>query len=269
MPGGNIPDAGEGVGPTNITLPVVSGTLTVGQTLSSTPGSWDGRGALSYAYQWLRNGSQIAGATASTYLLTSLDKLSEITCEATASDSQGSAAAISLPTGWVGNLLLAPNDFSNAAWNFLLATHENDGLSNQLMREAVGTGTHRVRQQISKATSSQAYRAQFDVRAGLNCNWLRVACEDGAGANGVAANYDAQNATVGASYSTGAGFAVTRSTLSALAGGAYRVVLEFTTNADAGLRFAVQMSRPNQDTINYAGDVNSALYIRNFVLGLL
>lgn len=258
-----------GIGPANTSLPSITGTTSAGQTLSCSTGTWTGFGPITYTYQWLRNGSQIAGATASTYIIVTADKLSEISCEVVASDSRGKTPALAPATGWVGNLLAAPNDFSNAAWNFLLSTYENAGQATQLIREATGTGVHRGRQQISKAASSIAYRAQFDVAAGLGCNWLRVACEDSTGSNGAIGNYNALTATVGNSYTSGTGFTVTKSTLSALANGSYRVVLEFTTNSDTALRFAVQMSRPNQDTISYAGDGVSGLYLRNFLLGAL
>jgi hypothetical protein len=49
--------------------PKISGTKTVGSTLTATPGTW-GPGAVSLAYQWKVNGVAVAGATAATYVAT-------------------------------------------------------------------------------------------------------------------------------------------------------------------------------------------------------
>ncbi len=40
--------------PTNTALPSISGTPQVGQTLTATPGNWEGEGTISYAHQWQR-----------------------------------------------------------------------------------------------------------------------------------------------------------------------------------------------------------------------
>lgn len=87
--GGVIP------GPTNTVAPVVSGTAKVGSTLSVTDGTWTGNGTITYAYQWLRNGSNIASATANTYTLVSADDLTTVSCRVTATDLDGSRSATS------------------------------------------------------------------------------------------------------------------------------------------------------------------------------
>ena len=48
-------------------VPTVSGTAQVGRTLTAEPGTWDD--GVTFAYQWLRNGQPITGATGSTYSL--------------------------------------------------------------------------------------------------------------------------------------------------------------------------------------------------------
>ena len=67
--------------PVNLSLPVVSGTAVVGQTLSTTDGTWQSGSNTpsTFAYQWERctiddrNCTPIPGATASTYVLTGAD----------------------------------------------------------------------------------------------------------------------------------------------------------------------------------------------------
>lgn len=51
----------------NSVAPVVSGTAQVGQTLTTTTGTWSG--SPTYTYQWFAAGVAIPGATASTYVL--------------------------------------------------------------------------------------------------------------------------------------------------------------------------------------------------------
>lgn len=53
--------------------PVVSGTAAVGRTLTAKPGTWAPSG-VALTYQWLRSGTAIRGATASTYTLTAADR---------------------------------------------------------------------------------------------------------------------------------------------------------------------------------------------------
>ncbi|WP_291050013.1 cell wall-binding repeat-containing protein [Herbiconiux sp.] len=53
--------------------PTVSGTARMGQTLTATPGSWK-PAPVTLAYQWLRDGSPIDTATASSYRLTAEDR---------------------------------------------------------------------------------------------------------------------------------------------------------------------------------------------------
>jgi hypothetical protein len=88
--------------PTNNTLPVVSGTPTVGETLSSTTGTWSGYPAPSYGYQWVRGAStNISGATSSAYQLVDADYNTTVKCTVTATNSAGSANATSAATATI------------------------------------------------------------------------------------------------------------------------------------------------------------------------
>lgn len=82
------------VAPVNSAAPVISGTATTGQTLSATTGTWS-NSPTSYAYQWLRAGASISGATAATYVLVTADEGTAITCRVTATNAGGSASATS------------------------------------------------------------------------------------------------------------------------------------------------------------------------------
>jgi hypothetical protein len=89
-----------GLAPVNTALPVISGTATQGQRLSTTNGTWT-NSPTSYAYQWRRcdsagnNCSNISGATSSTYTLVYADAGSTLRVVVTATNAYGSGAATS------------------------------------------------------------------------------------------------------------------------------------------------------------------------------
>lgn len=86
---------GGAIIPFNTIAPVVSGTNTVGSILTTTNGTWSGSLPITYTYQWLRNGSNIGGATSSTYTLVTADTSNVVSCRVTATNSVGSANATS------------------------------------------------------------------------------------------------------------------------------------------------------------------------------
>jgi hypothetical protein len=93
--------------PMSSSLPTISGTTTVGQTLSASTGTWSGSTPMSYAYSWSRcnstggSCSPISGATSAGYLLGSADAGSTIRVGVTATNGAGSATATSAATGLV------------------------------------------------------------------------------------------------------------------------------------------------------------------------
>lgn len=81
--------------PVNTVAPAISGSTSLGATLTATTGTWTGHPAPTYAYQWRRNGTNISGATASTYAIAVADSAATITCQVTATNAGGSAAQVS------------------------------------------------------------------------------------------------------------------------------------------------------------------------------
>lgn len=93
----------------NITRPAISGTTAVGSTLTATTGTWYPVPG-SIAYQWLRDGSPIAGATSTSYVVTEADAGTELSFESTAQINSRYTPAVSPPTptvpgGTVRNLV--------------------------------------------------------------------------------------------------------------------------------------------------------------------
>lgn len=75
--------------PANTAPPVISGTAAVGDTLSCSNGSWTGNPAPMFTYGWLRDGTWIPGARASSYTAQSADEGHSLSCEVFAMNTAG------------------------------------------------------------------------------------------------------------------------------------------------------------------------------------
>lgn len=84
-------------------IPAITGTKTVGQTLTSSSGTWPGTSD-SYVYQWQKSSdsgvtwTNIASATASTYVLVAADAGYQVRSQVSLTTNAGSSSAYSLPT---------------------------------------------------------------------------------------------------------------------------------------------------------------------------
>ena len=114
------------VAPVNTALPTISGTPTVGQTLTASEGTWS-NSPTSFAYQWLRcNGggnscASVANATQSTYTLVGADTGNTMRVRVTATNADGSnsvqsdkTAAVAAATSSAAPKNTAPPTISGA-----------------------------------------------------------------------------------------------------------------------------------------------------------
>jgi hypothetical protein len=85
-------DPAVGVAPVNTVVPVITGTLTAGLTLTASTGTWTATPTSLYTYQWYKGGAAVAGATASTFVAQS----GTITVTVTAQNGIGVASATSI-----------------------------------------------------------------------------------------------------------------------------------------------------------------------------
>ena len=127
--------------PANTAAPVASGSLTVGSTLSCTQGTWT-NSPTSYAYQWQRGGTNIAGATSASYVTVSADGGTSVGCLVTANNAAGSASQASNTLAIAGGVATSVWSASDAAANGM--TLSNGGLtvaltaaSNQSVRSTI------------------------------------------------------------------------------------------------------------------------------------
>ena len=84
--------------PLNSAVPTISGTVSIGQSLSSSTGTWLGVPTPSYAYQWQRGSTNISGATSSSYTIVGSDIGNTLKCVVTATNSLGTDSASSSNT---------------------------------------------------------------------------------------------------------------------------------------------------------------------------
>ena len=80
--------------------PRVTGTAALGQALTATPGTWGAGETPVVAYQWLRDGSPVSGATASSYAVTVADLGRDLALRVTATRTgyaPGSFTTAALP----------------------------------------------------------------------------------------------------------------------------------------------------------------------------
>lgn len=81
--------------PVNKRLPQLTGGNTVGSVLQSNSGVWEGNPGPSHAWAWLRDGSIIPGETGMRYTIQIADEGHGIQAQITATNSQGTAKAVS------------------------------------------------------------------------------------------------------------------------------------------------------------------------------
>ena len=86
--------------PVNTSVPFITGATLRGTTLTASPGTWTGPG-ISYAYQWQRDGVDIAGATGTTYTLRVADVGARIRVRVTATNPDAVVTAFSLASSVV------------------------------------------------------------------------------------------------------------------------------------------------------------------------
>jgi hypothetical protein len=110
--------------PVNVSPPVISGTPQPGKTLTASPGEWNTEG-LTFGYQWQSNGTDIVGATSSTYRVTPADRGAVITVVVTATaegSAPGTATSAGVTVPYASTTKLSLNRHIGFSWQKVTAT---------------------------------------------------------------------------------------------------------------------------------------------------
>jgi RHS repeat-associated protein len=99
--------------PLNTSPPVLSGTASQGQTLTSTSGTWTGTAPISYGYQWQRCGYQASVLTDAPAAYWRFDETGSVTTAADQSGNNNTATYTSVSLGAPGALTGDPDTSAN------------------------------------------------------------------------------------------------------------------------------------------------------------
>lgn len=99
--GGTLKISPVWTAPVNTVAPAITGTATVGETLTVTNGTWTGVPTPTYTRQWYADGVAIAGATGTTRVLAAGEEGKVITVVVTATNALGSVTKTSNATAAV------------------------------------------------------------------------------------------------------------------------------------------------------------------------
>lgn len=99
--------------PIRLVQPAVTGTQSVGNTLTTGNGTWS-NSPTSYTYKWYNNGVEIGSETASTYTIAAGDAGDYLQSEVTATNASGSLAIKSDPVWIISTNSVAPVASGNA-----------------------------------------------------------------------------------------------------------------------------------------------------------
>ncbi|RLS72248.1 MAG: DUF4347 domain-containing protein, partial [Planctomycetota bacterium] len=150
--------------------PVINGVLREAETLTAdVSGITDNDGLGTFSYQWLRNGSTIAGATGATYSTSNADVGSNLAVRITYTDVQGTVETVtSASTALIQNINDAPNGMpliSGMATEDQTLTADTSGISDDDGLGTFGYQWLRNGTNISGATNSTYTSTDADVGA--------------------------------------------------------------------------------------------------------
>lgn len=130
--------------PTNTSLPIITGSALVGQTLQASTGGWNGVATSAYAYQWSRcnpSGSgcaNIPGATGQSYGVGQADNGMSLRAIVTATNPTGSTSATSAAQLVAARVVLTAN------FNAVLRPNQEVSRPSRTSRAAAGHFTAKV-----------------------------------------------------------------------------------------------------------------------------
>lgn len=223
-----------GIYPTNTVIPTIAGsTGTLGNVLQAAVGTWTGDTPMTFAYQWIKGGVDISGATSSSYTILSGDVGSSITVRVTTTNHFGSvsatsAAASSLPTN------LVPNSQAFNLWTASSVSNVTNVANDPVNSAAVAD---RMTEQANLAqhswtSSNISFTSGTTYTFSLYCKYetaayVQLLFGSAAFGSNAWANFDIQTGVVGSK-----GSAATISIVD-VGGGWYRIIMTATATGTA------------------------------------
>jgi hypothetical protein len=153
--------------PFNQAIPSISGTPTVGQTLTAADGTWGGFPTPTLTRKWQRDGVDIASATGTTYVLVTADGDHQVSVLVTATNSAGSASASS------DAVIIAP--ITAAPINTVLPSFTGTPTVGQTLTASDGTWTGTP----SPTLSRKWQRDGVDIASATGTTYLLAAGDSG------------------------------------------------------------------------------------------
>jgi hypothetical protein len=165
--------------PVNTASPDISGNLVVGNTLTTTNGTWSGSPtSFTYTYQWKNNGVSISGATGNTYTTQAADIGQSITCEVKAVNGitpDGVAPSNALTPTSVPTISVAPDISGNlVVGNTLTTTNGTWTASPTTPPLTYNYQWYRGASSISGATGNTYTTQAADIGQSITCEVTAV-----------------------------------------------------------------------------------------------
>jgi hypothetical protein len=247
--------------PINTVAPAVTGTETVGQTLSVTDGTWLNV-PTSYTYQWFRaitsggvivtsgaffTGVAIGGATSATYVLQAGDSGEKLYCEVTATNANGSTMKQSNATGAIAaaagldgsesdgtQLLAGPATFatdwsvSEASISTGAAAAPNGANDAAQFRGTTNNSRHIIYQLVGTISANTQYTASIYAKQN-QYRYLQLILASGSTGTKLAIYFDLQTGTVtDTEIISSAGSVIASTSMAAAVNGFYKCSVTFT-----------------------------------------
>lgn len=163
------------------------------------------------------------------------------------------------------NLYPSSTSIADAGWSVERTTKTSSGNPDQRILNTATTGNHALNDTYTKAASIRKYRVIFDVKGGLNRDWVKLAMWNNGYSSGVICNFNITTGAVGTNYNVGSFARVGSPIMVLLPDGYYRIGFEFTTDTDTTLRTSLGIGEADED-IDYAGLTSQGIYIDNLWL---
>ncbi len=165
---GSVAVTAKASSPVNTGLPVITGSLSVGQTVQASAGNWTGLGTSAFGYQWSRcntdgtSCASISGATGQSYGIGQVDTGNALRVNVTATNSNGTTSATSAAS------IIAAKVNLTARFNAVLRANQEVRHPQRISSRAAGRFTARLTGRTLSWTLTFSHLSGRPTITGLN-----------------------------------------------------------------------------------------------------